>query len=344
VHPHRFRREQSTYVTAVALLGGAFSLGAALALAPLTAKQPTAMAAVLAASVPPGAPSEPIPNWCATGFEIIPGGGCLALSPLAQAVQPLIVYLHGRYLRTAAGDEIDRQRRLARRAASRGFAVLVLRGRLGACSDPDLADWYCWPSNDRNADTAATVVATWGYALTTAYDRTGTRRPFVLGFSNGGYFAGLLASRGLLDVEAIVVAHGGPVDPVHPLGSTPPLLLLSADDDAAQDEMIRYEGELARAGWPHDSYARAGGHGLTDDDIDAALAFFSRAKERLPLVPPLHLHRPVHHVRDAGVPEDWASPMPSHDASDGSDASVEPSGTPGSPDDSNVGPADQEFP
>jgi dienelactone hydrolase len=122
----------------------------------------------------------------------------------------------------------------------------------------------------------------------------------LLGFSNGGYFAGLLASRGLLDVDAVAIAHAGPVEPVRALARKPPMLLLSADDDVAQDDMIRLDEELTREKWAHDSYARAGGHGLTDEDIDAALAFFARALEPLPLQPPLPLHRAVHHVRDAG--------------------------------------------
>jgi hypothetical protein len=91
------------------------------------------------------------------------------------------------------------------------------------------------------------------------------------------------------------------VEPVIALGRKPPLLLLSADDDVAQDDMIRFDAELTRVGWAHDSYARAGGHALTDEDIDAALTFFSRAHEPLPLQPPLPLHRPVAHVRDAGA-------------------------------------------
>jgi hypothetical protein len=40
---------------------------------------------------------------------------------------------------------------------------------------------------------------------------------------------------------------------------------------------------------------------LADEDIDAALTFFSRAHEPLPLQPSLPLHRPVAHVRDAGA-------------------------------------------
>jgi dienelactone hydrolase len=145
------------------------------------------------------------------------------------------------------------------------------------------------------------VVGTWAQALASAQQRTGAHRRYVLGFSNGGYFAGLIASRGLLDADAFVVAHGGPVEPVLPLRGTPPLLLLSADDDVAQDEMIRLDEELARAHWAHDSYARGGGHGLGDEDIEAALTFFTRAGEALPLQPPLSLHRAIRHDRDAGA-------------------------------------------
>jgi hypothetical protein len=65
--------------------------------------------------------------------------------------------------------------------------------------------------------------------------------------------------------------------------------------------MIRFDEELTREGWAHDSYARAGSHGLSDVDIDAALSFFARVGEALPLNPPLLLHRAVRHVRDAGA-------------------------------------------
>jgi len=101
----------------------------------------------------------------------------------------------------------------------------------------------------------------------------------------------------------VVIAHGGPVDPVGAPARTPPLLLLSADDDIAQDDMIRLDGELTRAHWPHDSYARSGPHGLTDEDIDTALAFLARSGEAMPLDPPLSLHRPMHHSHEVETAE-----------------------------------------
>jgi predicted esterase len=289
-----------------------------------------------AAATPSGGRSPEVgADWCAPEYEPIRGGGCFAGPPGERFSQALIVYLHGRYARDAAADEVDRQRRLAARATGRGFAVVALRGALGTCTDVDLAQWFCWPSNARNADSAAAVVSAWTQALESAHERAGSGKRFVLGFSNGGYFAGLIAARGLLDVDALVVAHGGWVEPAQGrLRDKPPLLLLSADDDVAQDDMIAYDEELALEHWPHDSYARSGGHELTDEDIDAALTFFSRATEPLPLQPPLALHRAARHVRPTGV----ASESP--DLLDGSVGQGESGASSGA----SAGPSDSEAP
>jgi predicted esterase len=244
---------------------------------------------------------EPTADWCAAGYEPV-GDGCLALSRPAGP-RPLLVYLHGRYARDASTEEVDRQRRLGARATAQGMAVLALRGRLGECTSPELSSWFCWPSNEHNADGGGGVVATWTSTLDEAQRRAGSKTLFVLGFSNGAYFAGMLATRGLFDADAVVIAHGGPVDPVGAPARTPPLLLLSADDDIAQDDMIHLDGELTRAHWPHDSYARSGAHGLTDEDIDTALAFLARSREAMPLDPPLSLHRPVHHAHEVDTSE-----------------------------------------
>jgi dienelactone hydrolase len=246
--------------------------------------------------------AAPPAEWCPLGYEPLPGDGCLAAPSERTAPTPLVLYLHGRYARDAATDEIDRQRRLAARATARGVAVLALRGQLGACRAPELATWYCWPTSEQSANDTASVVDAWRGPLAEVSARLGPPHGrFVLGFSNGGYFAGLLAVRGLFDADAFVIAHGGPVEPVRALRGKPPLLLLSADDDVAQDDMIRFDEELVHELWAHDSYARSGSHGLTDQDIDAALTFFTRAKDRMPLDPPLPLHRAVRHTRDAAV-------------------------------------------
>jgi predicted esterase len=287
---------------AVVLVGLPLGAGVAFVLHRPGARDPTPPPTAMNAE----RANEATADWCAAGFEPIAGDGCLAAAETPRAGQPLIVYLHGRYARDAATEEVERQRRLALRATARGFAVLALRGGVGVCTAPELANWFCWPSNERNADRAPTFVTAWARPLATAHERTDSRSCFLLGFSSGGYFAGLIVMRGLLEVDALVVAHGGPVEPVQALRGKPPLLLLSADDDVAQDEMIRFDEELAREQWAHDSYARSGVHDLTDEDIDAALAFFSRAKERLPLDPPLPMHRAFRHARDASLAPEWS--------------------------------------
>jgi len=253
-----------------------------------------------ASVMPPGAPvepEEPLADWCAPGFDAIPGG-CLA-APVSTPSAAVVVYLHGRYARDAASDEVDRQRRLGERATKKGYAVLATRSRLGVCSSADLADWYCWPTSEAAADTD--TVRRWSRVVDEAQRRVGAPRRYLLGFSSGGYFAGLMASRGWAVFDAVAVAHGGPVEPVSASGANPPMLLLSADDDVAQIDMMRFDDDLRRAGWPHDAYARGGAHGLADPDIDAALAFFARSSESMPLRPPLPLHRPVLHMHDAAA-------------------------------------------
>jgi dienelactone hydrolase len=204
------------------------------------------------------------------------------------------VYLHGIYDLHADADELDRQRRVARLATQQGFAVLALRGLEGGCgAEPELATKFCWPSNERTAARGPEAVRQWKPSLRAATTLGAGGPRYVLGFSNGGFFAGLLAVRAWFDAKAFAIGNAGPVEPVHAIGAKPPLLLMSADDDPSQEGMARLDDELTRDGWPHENYSRDGTHELTDAEIEAALAFFVRLRdEKLPLDPPLSSHRP----------------------------------------------------
>jgi poly(3-hydroxybutyrate) depolymerase len=240
---------------------------------------------------PPAAPApseEPLlEEWCADGLEPIAGGGCFAAPHDRASEVPLVVYLHGRYSTDTTNEELDRQARVARHATARGFAVVALRGQQGECVAP-FSDYWCWPSNERNQADGPAFVARWSTALTAARKRIGPGPNVLFGFSNGAYFAVLIATRALAPFEAVVVAHGGPVEPTHAEGVPMPMLLITADDDASDPEMQLLDDELSRAAWPHALVARDGGHALPDWDIEAALTFFTRARsEKLPFVPPL---------------------------------------------------------
>jgi hypothetical protein len=265
----------------------------------------------------------PVVAWCAAGLEAIPGGGCLALPPkTAPQPPPLVIYLHGRFEKSAPEEELVRQKRFAEHATARGFALLALRGKEGQCLQPELATWICWPASERSIDAGPGVVASWAPALAAAEARVGKGRRYVLGFSSGGFFATILATRAFVAADAFAIAGAGPIEPTHALGATPPLLLLSSDDDPSQPDMMLLEDELGREKWPHDTWSRAGGHDLLDGDIDAALTFFTRAaKEKLPLRPPLTTRIPrardpnaAPHDAGAQAPEQNDEPKAAPDA------------------------------
>jgi predicted esterase len=167
-----------------------------------------------------------------------------------------------------------------------------MRGVQGECTQPELADTWCWPSNPRNAQDGPAFVERFEPAIREARTRLGTGWTVLLGFSNGAYFSSLIATRALTPFDAIAIAHGGPVQPTHAVGSMPPLLLITADDDPSDGEMQQLHSELERERWLHEFVGREGGHALPDWDVAMALTFFERARlEHLPLVPPLQAHR-----------------------------------------------------
>jgi predicted esterase len=262
---------------------------------------------------PRGAPSAAAANertdagvvdWCAPGLESIAGGGCFAAGREANRPRALLVYLHGRYSPEMVAEEMERQGRVARLATARGYSVLALRGMQGQCTDPQLATWWCWPSNERNASEGAAFVSRWSGALGDAERRARPQRRLLLGFSNGGYFAALIASRGLAPFDAVTIAHAGPVSPMTPLGTKPPMLLIDADDDPSSPEVLHLDSDLTREAWPHAMVVREGGHALPEWDVEMSLTFFERVRtEPLPLSPPLAPPR-------AARPHDAAAPDP----------------------------------
>lgn len=282
----------------------AASVLAVTAVVVLRSRPPSARPAV-AASEPRDAG---LVEWCAPGLEPIAGGGCFALGGEVSAPRTLLVYLHGRYAPENEADERERQARVARLATARGYSVLALRGTQGECSDPQLTTWWCWPSNERNAADGTIFVARWASALAEAQRRAPAARRVLLGFSNGGYFAALIASRALAPFDAVAVAHAGPVAPMTPLRTKPPILLIDADDDPSSAEILRLDADLTREAWPHAMIVREGGHALAEWDVEMTLTFFDRVRtEALPLSPPLAPPR-APHPHDASAPEAPAAP------------------------------------
>jgi dienelactone hydrolase len=210
---------------------------------------------------------------CGAGLEPIASRACFA-SPASKGPWPVVLYLHGIFDPAAPAEELGRQAHVAALARERGFAVLALWGRVGQCSAPEYASRVCWPSNERNSEDGPSFVADWSAPLALAAKRGASGGRYVLGFSNGAYFAGLLAERAWFDARAFVVARGGPVQPVKPAGKKYPILLTLSEGDPSRDEMTKLDEQLTAAAWAHERFVSQGGHALPDADIAAALKFF----------------------------------------------------------------------
>lgn len=249
-------------------------------------------------------------RFCGKGMTALTEGGCFAGSPSADA--PLLIYLHGLHDDSTLGEELARQTRVAELAVRhRGrFATLAFHGRKGGCPDEARKEMYCWPSNERTAESAGSVVASFAGAIASAEARGARGRRYLLGFSNGGYFAMLVAQRGLLRLDGVAVAHAGPVPPTKKPQPTPHLLLLTADEDTSMDEMLRLSRELTAANWPFAISSRDGGHFLADGDVMLALELFERSgREPMPLDPPLvtRAPQPKRPMSEAGQAEQEAT-------------------------------------
>jgi poly(3-hydroxybutyrate) depolymerase len=241
--------------------------------------------ALLVAACKAAKPTEPPPNlassesWCPDGFEVGPQDTCFAIPEAHGKDTPVLVYLHGMY----AGHGSAEEWKLVHTAAQRGFAVVIPRGKRGLCAwKAELKDHFCWPQEAEDPHAFKTVVADWERVLwqVDALLEGGTHNRYVLGFSNGGYFASYLATHGMFNAHAYAIVNAGPLAPPPKPEKAVPILLVSARDDTDQaPKMKELHDSLSKAGWAHAFCARPGVHALAADDVDAALKFFKHDQE-----------------------------------------------------------------
>jgi poly(3-hydroxybutyrate) depolymerase len=215
-------------------------------------------------------------SWCPDGFEVGPQDTCFAVPERTTKETPVLVYLHGMF----RGHGSDDEWRLVRGAVARGFAVVVPRGKRGACAwKAELADHFCWPGEPEDVHAFKSVVAEWERVLwqVDAILEAGSHKRYVLGFSNGGFFAAYIAAHGLFPAAAIAIVNAGPLGAADTPQTMPPVLLLRADGDAgSQNSMSELRTSFEQRNWPHAYCTRAGSHALASEDVETALRFFRR--------------------------------------------------------------------
>lgn len=240
------------------------------------------------------------------------GGGKHESADVRSGARPLVIYLRGMFdANTPDEATTDRVRERFRAA---GFDVWAPTGRVGLCDWSEEAKrLLCWPSDERALAAAREIVHEWGPQLV-------TRRPVVVGFSNGGAFATLLATHGLVRACGFATLHGFQAGRLHIEPSARPPLLLIAGRGAPWEgpQLAATTAQLSAIGWPHEAKIHDGPHAVSDADLNAAIAFAREATRAGCAETPTSEQQ-----SGATSPPASASAAPSSNGSDASVPSVE---------------------
>lgn len=241
-----------------------------------------------AAKAAPGAPPAATDaRWCAAGFDEIEPGACYAPGPARpDGRRTLVVFLHG-LLDVGSGWQHAMQRGMALGGRRLGFSVLAPAGRVGAGPERR-ADQIGWPTSEAaRAEVEDALVAEWARARAAVEKREGAPfdEVFVVGFSNGAYYAASLALRGRLDVDGYAVFAGGgapngTVAAARRVTNRRPVFVAIAARDGTAKGSRQLADALGQLRWPHDSWARPIGHAVGDAQLDRALSFLRGRVDR----------------------------------------------------------------
>lgn len=235
--------------------------------------------------------------WCAPEVSTLSASVC-SYTPekIAEGPKTLVIFLHGL---TAAGSDWQYafQRAGMRIADSKGFTVIMPRGRLGVGPGQAMDTW-AWPTSQvGQSSVEGELLAEWSEAQAALEVKNGAKfdRVWVFGFSNGAYYAASLAARGRLSVDP-AAADG---DAKHPVASgyavfaggsgasylnasaksvtdRPRFFVAWGGQDPAHGDQEELAHMLHDLGWPmKSSPAPKAGHTATDKQLAEAVAFLS---------------------------------------------------------------------
>lgn len=217
---------------------------------------------------------------CPSAYEELGNGDCLARPTEFKDSRRLIVYFHGmlKPSSVAASAELSE---LASLANSRGYAVIAMLGEAGLCDwSSESKEHLCFPSGRGQLPRAGEFLQRrFGVALESASRRLGTRipAPFLMGFSNGGFFVSLLAAETKVHAAGYAVLHGGIPSGVSTFDgsrSRATLLIAAAEDKWQLPKMQALSKAMSKAGWSNELRVRQGFHALQREDVEAVLEFF----------------------------------------------------------------------
>ncbi len=245
---------------------------------------PTALAQEPVSPVEAPASASPSdPPWCAPELEVLANEVCAFVPENLPADSPrtLVIYLHG-VIQPGTTWQHGPEKGMVRAAKVHGFSVITPRGRRGI-GPGSMRDWWTWPTSARaQSQVEQDVIDEWMYAKTILEHRAGTPfdKVYVIGFSNGAYYASSLALRGRLSVDGYAMIAGGSAHSwarrsAAQVTHRPPIYVGYGHRDTVGKDCRELGSALQSLGWRHRIVGRPRvGHLITDSQIREAMDLF----------------------------------------------------------------------
>ncbi|MCC6810554.1 MAG: beta-lactamase family protein [Deltaproteobacteria bacterium] len=204
--------------------------------------------------------------------ETVGDGLCLARGTKKDKI---ILFLHGLYNPHGGPWVFADEKRFVDAARARGYFVYAPRGVLGAVASAPA--WLGFPSTNAQTMDVAKLSAELGPVmmnLSLALESR-AKKPYLFGYSVGGYLSAALLSKTRLEFSAWALAHaGGAAFDFAKADAIPTVIITSKGDGGERPNTYWLSAKLERAGWKHRLVDGPGVHQLSQADIDAALDLF----------------------------------------------------------------------
>lgn len=220
-------------------------------------------------------------HWCAPELTQLGERVCY-YSPSSESADgktdTLVIFLHS-LVSAAPKAAWEQQLRMRRLADTYRFTILIPQGRpgFGPGRDPKT---LAWPTAEQlQREHEAELLAEWNAAIHQAEGLHGSfARRFVIGFSNGAYYATSLAFREVVTCDGFALFAGGSGSKYQRLAAakakrrTPMFVGFGTldPDNPQQRSLVQL---LKQLGWPHHSLAAKVGHTVAAEQLRAALRF-----------------------------------------------------------------------
>ncbi len=268
---------------------GLFALACSVLVAPRWARaaddaEPSEPAKTTLEEAPVDATAPAASDWCRPDVEALANDVCYAKGPNKDPKRrTLVIFLHG-LTEDGAGWQHSLQKGMAIAGKRLDFSALMPRGRNGVGPGRKQST-IAWPGGEEVRKLYEDdVIKEWFDAKAEIEKKEGAPfdQVFVMGFSNGAYYASSLALRGRLDVDGYAVFAGGSANGSAAGKQTKnrkPLFVGVATKDATAKKGKELVKALDALKWPHRTDSRPVGHVVADGQLDRAIEYLRDPKK-----------------------------------------------------------------